>query len=424
MLTDHLGRADDPWERRWTWDSGLPPRWLLVGYTGSPQDPGDDAVALCADIDGLFVDLPPRPRERFTLLGCVPDGALASVLDSMASHAAEPERAWLDDLWLSAAPDQPAARRGWIGERLLDVTVLGHRPSRTSPERLDIDLEGLVDVYDRTDGVARPDDVTEFVLSGPDGASCGVCADVTGVFREPAAPPVPLVTLVGCRPEPPLLTAIAAVHQTTKAGLRRRRVGAHVGAVAADGSAVGLTYGIVSGTVLSSSPSRLDRDLLDVTIASDAREPCPAGTRGILDRWFTGRPTERNLWARYDRTLRHEWTGVALAHLARRNTPDQPAGTAFHLDGRFVTDIEGFYCALGEAINGPGGYFGWNLDGLADCLCGKYGATAPFRLVWHDSAVARRHLVAGYDRRRHAPAVTLDVLLGLLAERGIDIDLR
>ncbi|MEU6745701.1 hypothetical protein ABZ914_05725 [Spirillospora sp. NPDC046719] len=90
---------------------------------------------------------------------------------------------------------------------------------------------------------------------------------------------------------------------TTKAGLRRRRVSADVGAVATDGSAVPPVGGIVSGTVLSSDPSMLDPGVLDVTIASDAREPRPSATRDILDLWFTGRPPERNLWARCDRTL-------------------------------------------------------------------------------------------------------------------------
>ena len=96
--------------------------------------------------------------------------------------------------------------------------------------------------------------------------------------------------------------------------MRRRRVSAQVGAVAADGSVVPLVGGIVSGLLVSSVPSALGGDLLDVTVASNAGEPRPAGTRSILDQWFTGRPTERNPWAGYDRTLRHEWAGVALAH--------------------------------------------------------------------------------------------------------------
>lgn len=195
-----------------------------------------------------------------------------------------------------------------------------------------------------------------------------------------------------------------------------------MGAVAADGSVVPLVAGAVSGMVLSSVPSELDTGLLDITIDGDAREPLPVGTRSILDLWFTGRPTKRNMWARYDRMLRREWLRLGSAH--HRRSPDQPAGTVFHLDGRFVTDIEGFYCAIGEAINGPGGYFGWNLDALDDCLRGTWGAAAPFRLVWRDSGVARRRLVADHGRHRHTPVVTLDTLLETLIAHGIEVDLR
>ncbi|GAB3899118.1 hypothetical protein GCM10029964_084580 [Kibdelosporangium lantanae] len=89
-----------------------------------------------------------------------------------------------------------------------------------------------------------------------------------------------------------------------------------------------------------------------------------------------------------------------------------------------MTDIDGFYCAIGEAINGPGGYFGWNLSALDDCLRGGFGAQAPFRLVWHNSAVAREHLVVGYDRRSLGLAITLEYLLDMLIEHRIEVDLR
>jgi RNAse (barnase) inhibitor barstar len=113
---------------------------------------------------------------------------------------------------------------------------------------------------------------------------------------------------------------------------------------------------------------------------------------------------------------------VALAH--RSGVPDRPPGATYDLDGRFVTNIEGFYCAIGEAINGPGGYFGSNLDALDDCLCGNFGARTPFRLRWHHSAVTREHLVAGYDRRRLGPAITLEYLLGIFAQHHVEVDLR
>ena len=290
------------------------------------------------------------------------------------------------------------------------------------PDTVDIDLGGFVHVYDRTDAVARPGEATEFVLQGRDKAPYGTCRDVTGVFREQAAPPVPQVRLLGCRPQTHMLTALDAVGQSTRAGLRRRRIRAEVHMVAADGSTARVIDAVVSGTVTAGEPSRLGAGLLDVTVDSDPREPLPTGVLDILEHWYAGRPAEKGLWAGYSRELRHHWAGVALGQ--RSITPELPAGASYDLDGRFVTDIEGFYCAIGEAINGPGGYFGWNLDALDDCLSGGFGARAPFRLVWHESAVARKHLVAGYDRRRLGPATTVEHLLGILTAHHIEIDLR
>ena len=65
-----------------------------------------------------------------------------------------------------------------------------------------------------------------------------------------------------------------------------------------------------------------------------------------------------------------------------------------------------------------------DLNALDDCLRGEFGARAPFRLVWHDSAVAREHLVVGYDRRLLGAAITLEHLLDMLAEYRIEVDLR
>lgn len=424
-MTTSAGPAADlsPEQRRWTWEHAVGPRWLLLGDVGFESFYEDDIpLALCAEIEGLFVDLQPRPRERFTLVGCTPEDALADLLDRLPAKALGTEQAWLGDVWITAPAPPPGTPPSWWGEDLGDVVVLAQRPNMTMPETVDIDLDGFVHVYDRTDAVERPGDVTDFILLGRDEQPYGTCRDVTGVFREHAAPPVPQVRLLGCRPEPFLQTALDAVGQSTKAGLRRRRIRAEVHMVAADGSASQVIGAVVSGTVRDCEPSRRGAGLLDVTVDSDPQEPLPTGVLGILQHWRTGRPAEKNLWAGYDRELRHHWAGVALARRSR--APDRPAGTTYDLDGRFVTDIEGFYCAIGEAINGPGGYFGWNLDALDDCFCGGFGAQAPFQLVWHDAAVARKHLIAGYDRRRLGPAITLEYLLNMLAEHQVEIDLR
>jgi hypothetical protein len=413
-------------KRLWTWELPVRLRWLLRGDVNFDDSYDDVPLALCAETEGQFVDLPPRPRERFTLVGCTPAGVLADVLDRLSAEALGTERAWLGNISLTAPAPPPDTAPSWWGADLGDVVVLAQRPSAALPGTIDIDLDGFVRLNDRTEAVPRPLGVDEFVLldanEAPDSTvPCGTCADATGVFRDQAPRPVPQVRFLGCRPEPRLLAALDAVGDSTEAGLRRRRIHAEVHAVATDGSAAPVTGAAVSGTVTATEPSRLGAELLDVTVDVEWGEPLPTGVLDILGHWRAGGPSRRNLWAGYDRELRHQWAAVALGYSS--GAPERPPGATYELDGRFVTDIEGFYCALGEAINGPGGYFGWNLGAVHDCLGGGFGAQAPFRLVWHDSVVAREHLVAGYDRRELAPAITLEYLVGMLIAHGIEIDL-
>lgn len=49
-------------------------------------------------------------------------------------------------------------------------------------------------------------------------------------------------------------------------------------------------------------------------------------------------------------------------------------------------------CALGEAINGAGGYFGKDIQSFDDCLFGGFGLTAPCRIVWRNADLSRRTL--------------------------------
>jgi hypothetical protein len=134
-------------------------------------------VGLCVDVVGMFEDAPPRPRERFRLVGCLPTGGLASSGAAVHSGRGVGDAAAtrLGNIWISAMPDDRATRRGWVGVQLLDVNVLEQRPSASAPGRYDIDLEVLVDVRGRTSGGWRPGDITEFVLNGMDDTRSG-CA--------------------------------------------------------------------------------------------------------------------------------------------------------------------------------------------------------------------------------------------------------
>ena len=45
----------------------------------------------------------------------------------------------------------------------------------------------------------------------------------------------------------------------------------------------------------------------------------------------------------------------------------------YRIDGRKIKSAKDFYREIGRAVNGRGGYFGRNLDALADCLRGGFG---------------------------------------------------
>ena len=94
-------------------------------------------------------------------------------------------------------------------------------------------------------------------------------------------------------------------------------------------------------------------------------------------------PEER--WAYLERCVALVWeshnTDRANEQIESR---DKPAGRRYVLEDSSVVDLSSFFCALGEAINGPDGYFGLSIQGLDDCLYGGFGAKAPFELVVND----------------------------------------
>lgn len=64
------------------------------------------------------------------------------------------------------------------------------------------------------------------------------------------------------------------------------------------------------------------------------------------------------------------------------------------INGSEVTDPERFWRVIGEAVNGPGGYFGRNPDSFADCLRGGMGTPddGDFVIEWRDHALSARAL--------------------------------
>lgn len=72
--------------------------------------------------------------------------------------------------------------------------------------------------------------------------------------------------------------------------------------------------------------------------------------------------------------------------------PADVSGGVYELVGRDIVDETSFYCAVGEALRGPGGYFGAVSQAFADCLHGGFGVKPPFELRWHAAETARAAL--------------------------------
>lgn len=393
----------------------FPLRWRLLDMeTGA-------TLADCMDVEGLFVDrvFPVEPMyERYTLLRCAPSGPLLAALAGTGS-------AWFGSFVVEGAhvPGRPVSERCTDQcrecyesiEELLDVRVVGHRPSVDGPGLFDIDLEGHRRDGDNNRGGTVAPAVVGYRLaawSSVDGSveatPVGECHDIAGLFHERPDmwPPGPPLTLLGCRP-----------------GLSGS-IDAELAHVRVDGTIHKLGWGQrVFGSVVTTRPSALGDDLVDIALDARIPEPMAANDRPLYDMWRAGGPTEPNLWADLDRSDRYLWVRAAAVH--RIYAPDKPTGTVYHLDGRYVTDYDGFYCAIGEAVNGPGGWFGGDLFWLHENAgTGDGGATPGFRMIWHDSEVARTHLVSGYDRKSWLPAVTFDDLVRYLTEDGVQLELR
>lgn len=119
-------------------------------------------------------------------------------------------------------------------------------------------------------------------------------------------------------------------------------------------------------------------------------------SKAITD--FPFPPERPGMWRLLSRVQREHWLIAARnRHFKwkkrRRDRQDAEPGAVFVIDGAAIADYPALMCALGEAINGPGGYFG-GLDSvsLQDCLNGSFGVTLPFTLRIENIDVCRAQL--------------------------------
>ena len=85
----------------------------------------------------------------------------------------------------------------------------------------------------------------------------------------------------------------------------------------------------------------------------------------------------------------------------------------YTIDGSRIGSTADFFTEAGRVVNGAGGYFGSNLDALADCLRGGFGTPEDdtFRFVLTDYKQARAAI----------GEPPWSALLRVFADNGVDL---
>jgi len=106
--------------------------------------------------------------------------------------------------------------------------------------------------------------------------------------------------------------------------------------------------------------------------------------------------------------------------MTRQSDSDEPV--IFRIDGRKIKSAKDFYLEIGFAVSGPGGYFGRNLDALADCLRGGFGTPEdrPYEFEWQHSALSRRYL----ENVQQGQRSFFDSVRDVFDDAGVTLNLR
>lgn len=130
-------------------------------------------------------------------------------------------------------------------------------------------------------------------------------------------------------------------------------------------------------------------------------------------RWATGGAHEKGEWLRWPVNYQGAWLHVVQNSWFATNHRAARYGVEgnIYLDGAQMMTRPGFYCALGEAVNGPGGYFGSNLDAVADCISSPFGEGPPERIIWQNFRTSQEMLGHAF----------LDSVVKLMREFRIDL---
>ncbi|MEV0597569.1 barstar family protein [Nonomuraea cavernae] len=166
----------------------------------------------------------------------------------------------------------------------------------------------------------------------------------------------------------------------------------------------------------ASTESAYGADFRDITSSFYGHACLYPHAGEIWRRWASGKSIEPSEWSQYPRNSHASWLHVVQTawfesgHSAIRYGMEDTVA----INGGTISSTADFYCAIGEAVNGAGGYFGSSLDSLADCLSSSWESRTSFRIIWNDSSVSCEFLEEEFVMS----------VLTLMQEHGVEVSLR
>lgn len=133
----------------------------------------------------------------------------------------------------------------------------------------------------------------------------------------------------------------------------------------------------------------------------------------IWRRWASGVALVKGEWLQQPVSYQSTWLHVVQNSwfASNRRAARYGVGDVADLDGEHISTKSGFYCALGEAVNGPGGYFGSNLDALAECISSSSAERPPLKIVWRNFQTSQNSLDPAF----------LESVMGIMREFRVDV---
>ncbi|WP_238014581.1 barstar family protein [Dactylosporangium sp. AC04546] len=174
-------------------------------------------------------------------------------------------------------------------------------------------------------------------------------------------------------------------------------------------------YSFWAATVEIDTPART------WTVHARTQLPPHVGAAQVWERRRHAPPAGKGEWETIPVGLREGWVEVSTLLDAQRSTDAVRVSRSDDvvLEGRGILDVASFFCAVGEAFSGPGGYFGNNFTSLEECLDDQVSGRR-VRLHWKDWAVAQRHLGEIVDTA-DGPMSQLDRITAILHRANVDV---